>query len=159
MSYRSVWNYCMIHVCPTCAKWQGDDLLSHTENHILHACVLQNPLRQERNADSIRDAVPPLPSAFIKLKLSSAPGHHSASRMSCGAHGQVQEASGSFLRTANTANQQCHWHSMRQLYIQSVTEIHSCSTTGLSLYRIYWWDFHLWCQFSIKNVIKNACRL
>lgn len=109
MSYRSVWNYCMSHVFPTCARWQGEDILSHTGNNILHARVLHNPLRQERNADSIMDAfppLPPLPSALIKLETSSTPDHHGASGMPCGVRGQVQATSGSFLRTANTANQQ-----------------------------------------------------
>lgn len=124
MSYRSVWNYCLNHVFPTCVRWQGDGVLSLTGNNILHAHVGHNPLRQDQNADSIMDAVPPLPplpSALIKLETSSAPDHHGASGTLCGARGQVQATSGSFLRTANTANQQCYWHSTRQLYIRSVS--------------------------------------
>lgn len=123
MYYRSVWNCCMIHVFPTCARWQGGGVLSTL------VCCIPPPQAAAKcrfNHDAV-PPLPPLPSAIIKLETSSAPDHHGASGKPCGARGQVQATSGSFLRTANTANQ------------QSVTGI----AWGISISWVYHWNKQL----------------
>lgn len=162
MSYRSMRNYYTVHVFPTCARRHRDGVLSHTGNNVLHACVLQNPLRQEQNADSITAAVPPLPSALIKPETSSAPDHQGASGMPCAACGQVQTTSGRFLRTANRANQQSvtdiAWgNSISGVYRRKTQLQHTQVFTLLNpLVR-----FFIRVSSSARNKLgkKNGCRL
>lgn len=94
------------------------------------AASIHHPPQTAAKCRFNHDAVPPLPplpSAIIKLETSSAPDHHGASGKPCGARGQVQATSGSFLRTANTANQ------------QSVTGI----AWGISISWVYHWNKQL----------------
>lgn len=102
-------------------RWHS---VSLRKNNILYACVPHYPLRQERNADLIPATVPPLPplpGALIKHRNQLSAW---SSWCQCNAMWSVWPGAENIWEIPQNSTRcqstQCHWHSMRQLYIQSV---------------------------------------
>lgn len=145
MSYRIVWNYCMIHVSPTCASWQGDRILSHTGNNLLHAHVTHEPPQRTGAKCSFNHGCSSTSAtsarrfnqARNKLSAWSSRCQWNAMWSSWPGAGNIWEYPQNSKHCQSTV---CYWHSMRRLYSQCSTEISSCSTSRISLYLI---EFHL----------------